>query len=283
MNDYQRSTTPAVRITPQLILGLLIIFVGVVFMLDELGIAPAISYLRYWPVALIAIGIAKMLQARDGGGAFAGLVFTIAGVWLQAEELDIIHVSLRNVWPIGLVLVGGYLVWQGLTNRPAVRPEPATPFAPEPTSGGFEGHTPWIDSANAAPLPDATVPSASFRAEKTPPAPGDPNATMSVMAIMGGVTRGNNSRAFRGADVLAFMGGCELDLRKAAINGEAVIDVFAMWGGIEIRVPEDWTVVSHIVPLMAGVDDKTRPPQTATAHRLTLRGFILMAGVEVKN
>lgn len=283
MNDYQRSTTPAVRITPQLILGLLIIFVGVVFMLDELGIAPAISYLRYWPVALIAIGIAKMLQARDGGGAFAGLVFTIAGVWLQAEELDIIHVSLRNVWPVGLVLVGGYLVWQGLTNRPAVRPEPATPFAPEPTSGGFEGHTPWIDSANAAPLPDATVPSASFRAEKTAPAPGDPNATMSVMAIMGGVTRGNNSRAFRGADVLAFMGGCELDLRKAAINGEAVIDVFAMWGGIEIRVPEDWTVVSHIVPLMAGVDDKTRPPQTATAHRLTLRGFILMAGVEVKN
>lgn len=283
MNDYQRSTTPAVRITPQLILGLLIIFVGVVFMLDELGIAPATSYLRYWPVALIAIGIAKMLQARDGGGAFAGLVFTIAGVWLQAEELDIIHVSLRNVWPIGLVLVGGYLVWQGLTNRPAVRPEPATPFAPEPTSGGFEGHTPWIDSANAAPLPDAAVPSASFRAEKTAPAPGDPNATMSVMAIMGGVTRGNNSRAFRGADVLAFMGGCELDLRKAAINGEAVIDVFAMWGGIEIRVPEDWTVVSHIVPLMAGVDDKTRPPQTATAHRLTLRGFILMAGVEVKN
>jgi hypothetical protein len=283
MNDYQRSTTPAVRITPQLILGLLIIFVGVVFMLDELGIAPAASYLRYWPVALIAIGIAKMLQARDGGGAFAGLVFTIAGVWLQAEELDIIQVSLRNVWPVGLVLVGGYLVWQGLTNRPAVRPGPATPFAPEPTSGGFEGDPPWIDSANAAPLPDATVPSSSVRAEKTPPAPGDPNATMSVMAIMGGVTRGNNSRAFRGADVLAFMGGCELDLRKAAINGEAVIDVFAMWGGIEIRVPEDWTVVSHIVPLMAGVDDKTRPPQTATAHRLTLRGFILMAGVEVKN
>src|SRR5512145_2684520 len=120
MDDYQRSTQPAFRITPQLILGLLIIFVGIVFLLDELGVAPALSYLRYWPVALIAIGVAKMLQARDGGGAFAGLMFTIVGVWLQAEELDIINVSLRNVWPVGLVLVGGYLVWQGLTNRPAV-------------------------------------------------------------------------------------------------------------------------------------------------------------------
>ena len=102
------------RITPQLIVGLLIIFVGVVFTLDELGIAPAISYLRFWPTALIAIGVAKMLQARDGGGAFAGLLFTLVGSWLQAEELNIIHIRIWQIWPLALVLFGGYLVWQGL-------------------------------------------------------------------------------------------------------------------------------------------------------------------------
>jgi hypothetical protein len=48
-------------------------------------------------------------------------------------------------------------------------------------------------------------------------------------------------------------------------------------------VPEDWTVVSHLVPIMGGVEDKTRPPQTATSHRLTLRGMALMGGVEIKN
>ena len=55
-----------------------------------------------------------------------------------------------------------------------------------------------------------------------------------------------------------------------------------MWGGIEIRVPEDWTVSSRIVPLMAGVEDKTRAPQGATDHRLVLRGFALMGGVEIE-
>ena len=34
---------------------------------------------------------------------------------------------------------------------------------------------------------------------------------------------------------------------------------------------------------MGGVEDKTRPPQAATAHRLTLRGMALMGGVEIKN
>jgi predicted membrane protein len=106
---------------------------------------------------------------------------------------------------------------------------------------------------------------------------------MSAMAILGGVSRGNNSRAFRRADLLAIMGGCEIDLRQAAINGEAVIDVFAMWGGIEIRVPEDWTVVSRVVPLMGGIVDKTRPPQGASAHRLVLRGCAFMGGIEIKN
>ena len=34
------------KVTPQLIVGLLIIFVGVVFTLDELGFSPALNYLR---------------------------------------------------------------------------------------------------------------------------------------------------------------------------------------------------------------------------------------------
>ena len=115
------------------------------------------------------------------------------------------------------------------------------------------------------------------------PAPNDNNSILSAVAVLSGVNRGNNSATFRGGDLTAIMGGCEIDLRQAQINGEAVIDVFAMWGGIEIRVPEDWTVISRVTPLMGGFEDGTRPPQGAGTHRLVIRGFILMAGVEVKN
>jgi hypothetical protein len=270
MIDSPNATSSApFRITPQLVVGVVVILVGITFTLDQLGVTSAVNYLRYWPMALIAIGVLKLLQAREGGGAFAGLLFAVVGVWLQGEELNLIHIRLRDVWPLGLVAFGAYLVYQGLATRQH-GPSQAMPLPPS--------NPPFDAPSHPASLP--SLPS-------LPGLPGrgvtDTNATMSAMAILGGVSRGNNSSAFRGADLLAIMGGLEIDLRKAAINGEAVVDVFAMWGGIELRVPEDWTVVSRVVPLMGGVDDKTRPPQGATTHRLVLRGFAIMGGIEIKN
>jgi predicted membrane protein len=249
---------PGFRVTPQLIFGLLVICVGVLFTLDNLGIANAVSYLQYWPLGIVAIGLVKLSQSKEGGGQLAGLIFLVVGLWLLLENLDVIRISLRQLWPMVLVLIGGWLVWHGMTRR-----EP-TPAAAAPSSA----------SNDAASVSTPTRPRTGS---------GDGNSHISAMAIMGGVAKGNNSRAFRGGDLLAIMGSCEIDLRKAAINGEAVIDVFTIWGGIEIRVPEDWTVVSHIVPLMGGVEDTTRPPQGATAHYLTLRGLAIMGGVEIKN
>ncbi len=56
-----------------------------------------------------------------------------------------------------------------------------------------------------------------------------------------------------------------------------------MWGGIELRVPEDWTVELRGTPLLAGFVDKTRQPSVPTEKRLVIRGVALMGGVEIKN
>lgn len=222
-------------LTPQLVMGLLIVVVGVLFTLDNFGIADVARYVsRYWPAGLIAIGLVQLWQARAGsGGIFSGLIFVSFGVLLLLRSLGRIEFGWREVWPILLVALGGSIVWRGLQ-----RPRPASR---------------------------------------------DSTATISGFAVLGGVKRGNNSRAFRGGDLTAIMGGCEVDLRDAAIDGEAVIDVFAMWGGIELRVPENWTVISRVTPLLGGVEDKTRPPLGVSDHRLILRGTAIMAGVEVKN
>jgi predicted membrane protein len=115
------------------------------------------------------------------------------------------------------------------------------------------------------------------------PATADPDSVISAVAVLSGVNRGSNSSSFRGGELTAFMGACEIDLRQASISGEAVMDVFAMWGGVEIQVPDNWRVIGHVTPLLGGFDDKTRPPQSATAHTLIVRGVVIMGGVEIKN
>ena len=54
------------------------------------------------------------------------------------------------------------------------------------------------------------------------------------------------------------------------------------WGKLAVMFPAA-TVVSKVTPILGGVDDKTRPPQGASRHRLVLRGFVVMAGVEIKS
>jgi predicted membrane protein len=111
----------------------------------------------------------------------------------------------------------------------------------------------------------------------------DGGSTVEATAVLGAVARANNSLGFRGGYATAIAGACELDLRQATIAGEAVIEVFAMWGGIEILVPETWTVDLRGTALLGSFEDLTRPLAGGSTQRLVVRGLTLMGGVEVKN
>ncbi len=102
-------------------------------------------------------------------------------------------------------------------------------------------------------------------------------------AILGGVKRSNSSPDFRRGELTAIMGGCEIDLRQASMqNSPAVINIFAFWGGVDIKVPNDWNVDVQGMPILGGFDDKTFHPQNST-KRLLIKGHAIMGGVEIVN
>lgn len=229
---------PRPRLTAQVLFGFMIIVVGVLFTLDNLGLIEARDYVRFWPAGLVLVGIVKLWHAsRDGHGWFVGLLFVVVGGWMLAARIVYFTVELRELIPLGLVFLGGYMVWRGFGGT-------------RPASGASDGQ-----------------------------------AQFSALAIMGGVSRRSSAQAFQGADLTAVMGGCEIDLRQASIaqGTEAIIEVFAFWGGIDIQVPEDWTVVTRVMPLMGGVEDKTRAMPGTYEKRLVLRGVVIMGGAAVKN
>ncbi|HWC39885.1 MAG TPA: adenylate/guanylate cyclase domain-containing protein [Acidimicrobiales bacterium] len=106
-----------------------------------------------------------------------------------------------------------------------------------------------------------------------------------TVAIMSGSRRTGRWRPQPRTRAVAIMGGCELDLRQAEIDGdELVITAVAFWGGVDIIVPEGIDVDLTGVPIMGGKHLNVRDaPLTPGAPRVRVRAFPVMGGVHVRS
>ncbi len=113
---------------------------------------------------------------------------------------------------------------------------------------------------------------------------GEGTGVFEATAILGGANRRLSAADFQGGDAIAIMGGCEIDLRDCGSEGgPAEIDTFAFWGGIEIRVPDDWEVQVNGLALLGGYSDMTRTAEGEGRKVLVISGTAIMGGVEIKN
>lgn len=89
-------TTAARGNSHQIAIGLCILLLGVLLVLDRLGIVGADQTLRYWPVGLIIIGASVMLQAFRHTEPAKGSVPWGAIVWLLILGFALSHVFDRR-------------------------------------------------------------------------------------------------------------------------------------------------------------------------------------------
>jgi hypothetical protein len=127
-----------------------------------------------------------------------------------------------------------------------------------------------------------------WQAVERPPAPEPaPHASpyVSELALMGGLKRRLRVPDLRGGYITAVMGGIELDLRQAKMVGPTItLDVVAFWGGIDLKVPSDWSVEGLVVPIMGGFEDKTKALVVSDlVPRLVVRGYAVMGAVLIGN
>ena len=232
------TATTVPRITGRLIVGGILILLGLVFTLDNLGVIVADDILDYWPVVLIVIGVVKVVQPAHEGQKTVGWVLIAIGGFFLFQILAFRYI--RVAWPFVLVVIGGLLVWRAI-----------------------RGNAPGPDRVSA------------------------PSASQSDFAFMGSVHRVIDTPDFRGGNATAIMGAVELDLRGATIaSSPAILDVFAMWGGVELTVPPEWRIDIQGTPILGGFENKAhstvrepgKPEQV-----LIVRGTALMGGVEIKN
>lgn len=105
------------------------------------------------------------------------------------------------------------------------------------------------------------------------------------LSLFSGVKSRNISKNFRGGSLVAIFGGIDMDLRNAVLLNGARMDVTAAFGGVNIIVPPEWTVVVKGIPIFGGWSNKTSSKNyiNPDAPVLTLHCFVAFGGVEIKN
>jgi hypothetical protein len=229
----------AERMVPAIVL----IAVGAIFLLNNLHIVYAHELFRFWPAAVIAVGMVKLVDSSDNGGrAVGGVVMGLGGFFL-ARNLGYIDIGLGDLWPLILIAFGLMMLFERV----------GSPF-----HFGIK-----VSSGNSSPRMNKEA------------------------AVFSGGKRVISDQNFTGAKFDAVFGGFEVDLRKANIEADsAVMDLNAVFGGIEVKIPESWNVVMKGAGVFGGYVDNTLHPDPRiypNPKQLFVKGGAVFGGVEIKN
>ncbi len=252
-----------------LLIGAVLAGIGVLLLLQNLGVLYIDDLWQYWPVILIVVGGSRLVSAWDTGGRiFGGMLLFIGAVFLL-HNLGLLRGNvLAYFWPVMLIAIGLALLVRALEGNRAWD----LWHDPSARGGGAAGTgTPGTSAAGAA---GAARPSTiDFR------------NGFKEDHIFSGAKRRIETQEFEGGEALAVFGGIELDLRKADTKRPQVfIDANAIFGGIEIRVPEHWRITVRGTGIFGGFADETAQPPGGDPNRpeLIVTGAAVFGGVSVK-
>ncbi len=232
--------------------GLVLVTLGVLWTLDNAGMIDAERIIRFWPLIFIAVGLSKLIGFGTPRRPTAGTIFLLLGVLFSIDQFDLFRWDAADAWPLFLIALGGLIVWRS-ARGPGRR---------------------WRHR-------NVRVYGTERVADAGGPADSD---TFSCVAVWSGVDRKSTSQALRGGDFTAVMGGGELDLRGArAVPEGAEVEVLVVMGGLEVTVPDDWTVINDVQAVMGAVEDDRKSVAPVGTSTLRLKGFVMMGGVEIKN
>jgi hypothetical protein len=99
------------------VFGVILIGLGGIFILQNLGMVDAGDIGSLWPVVLIGFGISSLVAPRDAGDSAGGAILTALGAFFLLHKLDLIDWRFRDVWPVFLVLAGISLILRSLAER----------------------------------------------------------------------------------------------------------------------------------------------------------------------
>lgn len=223
-----------------MITGGILVLIGLAFLLDHMGIISIGNPFRFWPLAIVLVGLLNFISDRR---AWGGLLMFV-GVILQLNELGYTHFGWAQLWPMMLIALGLFVFWGSLegrrkrTDSTTADSDPRTTLNEAVVFGGLERRMTSQDFQGG----DVTTIFGGAELDLTEANMQAKEATLAITAIFGGVeirVPPTWQVAFRGAPIF---GGIEDKTRTARVEDPAnsnlkvlIITGAVIFGGLEIK------------------------------------------------
>ncbi len=210
------------------ILGFLLVLIGGIFLLDNLGFDIDIPYYLFsWPAIFVVFAVINLLS----GNGRAALIFLGLAAAFYLHHYKVLHI--REIWPVILIFIGLSFILRR-KSKPRKVSESSDNFFDE-------------------------------------------------VAIFGGTERKYVSENLQGGKITCVFGGSEIDLRGSKAQDGAVIEIFCMFGGVELMVPEDWKLNMDATAIFGGFSDSRKNVTNIAKPTVHIKGFTMFGGGEIKN
>lgn len=228
--------------------GIVLVVAGVLFFARKLGVDFP-EWLFTWPMFLIALGIyisAKHNFKNPGGY----ILIVIGGVFLTERFYPEFRIH-EFFWPTLLIIFGITMIFKPRRQR----------------------------SADANRYPNG-IADACYTSVVTT------EYSIEVNSILAGVKRNVLSKDFKGGEINCIMGGAEINLSHAIINGTATLEMNQIFGGAKLIVPANWEIVSEVTVVLGGVEDKRQIAGNFNQEQkpvLILKGVCVFGGIDIRS
>jgi len=112
-----KTEMPSKNVSRQVILGMLVIGMGLLFLLDNMNIWNFGRALSFWPMAFIVVGVIKLCDTNSSDGVILGGALILVGVLMMLDRLGLVYFSWRTIWPVMLIALGGSVVYRAVAGR----------------------------------------------------------------------------------------------------------------------------------------------------------------------
>lgn len=244
--------------------GLIIVGIGSLLLLNNLGLHLP-HWIFNWSNWLIVIGL--FVGVRNNFRNSSWFIMILIGSYFTLEEIFRGYDMTNVVFPVMLLALGLFLI---------LKPKSTHNFRKNKWKNKNSGYN-TFEQVN----PLGQEPDTSADAKKD----FNPNDYIDSVNVFGSSNQVIYSKNLKGGEITAVFGGGDINLTQSDFEGQIILEVTAVFGGVKIVVPPTWQIKSEVTAVFGGVDDKRAiyPASEQSNKLIIIRGTVLFGGVEFKS